>query len=307
MSKKTLYILGIIITAIVGAILQFFLCCNCSANKEPEKIAPVVAPVVEPEKPKIQKNALIFNDPQGDFNYRDNDNFNFNGSSFDILTPLSANVDVGVDKLKSYFEANPTKIISVVGHYKGSEENNSAFPNLGIARANAIKNHLVSKGISSKQINLGSKLDDDMLAQENIHYGPVNFEISTDEVDHTDELKALKAEIIANPLILYFDTNSSNVSLSTEQRLKLQKITTYIDKVDDAKASVVGHTDSQGKVASNIELGRSRANTISTYLQRNGISEGDIEVSSQGPKKPIATNNTAEGRAKNRRVEVTLK
>ena len=117
----------------------------------------------------------------------------------------------------------------------------------------------------------------------------------------------LMAKDTANPLVLYFDTNSSSINLTAEQRAKMQKISTYIDKVDDSTVEVIGHTDSQGNLASNIELGLSRANTISSYLQRNGISESDIHVSSLGPKKPIATNDTAEGRAKNRRVEVTLK
>lgn len=310
MSKKTLYILGIILTAIIGAILQFFLCCNCCSSKKIEETAPVVTPVPKPEAPvklEATKNALAFIDPESDFKFRSNDNFNFNESNFAILTPISTDVEKGVDTLSSYFKANNTKVVSVIGLYKSSEENTSAFTNLGIARANAVKNYLVSKGISSKQINLGSKLNDNLIPENNIYYGPIAYEIATDKVDHTEELNALKAEILANPLILYFQTNSNNINLSDEQRLKMQKISSYVDKVDNAKVSVVGHTDSQGNVNNNIKLGLSRANTIKDYLLRNGINENDIEVSSEGPKKPIAPNNTAAGMAKNRRVEVTIK
>jgi len=53
-------------------------------------------------------------------------------------------------------------------------------------------------------------------------------------------------------------------------------------------------------------LGLARAEYIKKYLARNGININKINTSSQGPKKPIDTNETPEGRTKNRRVEVTL-
>ena len=306
MSKKTLYLLGILLTAIVGAILGWFLCCPCGEATVETK-SPVVAPVVTPEIPSPKKNGLVFNDNAGDFNYRTNDNFNFNDSSFSILKPVSGKVDEGVEKLKSYFEANPNKSIDLIGHYKASENNTSAFPDLGIARANSVKNYLVGKGISSKNIDLTSKLDDELTLEEGIYYGPINYGIATIEGDNSDKLKALHDEIVADPLIVYFNTGDSSLNLNATQRLKMQKISNYIDKVDDGQVNVVGHTDSVGNAAKNTQLGLDRAKTVKGYLVQNGIDTSKIEPSSKGPRKPIASNKTKEGRAKNRRVEVTLK
>lgn len=312
MSKKTLYILGIILTAIIGAILNWFLCCpsggEANIKTKSPIVAPVVEPLVEPETPAPAKNGLVFNDELGDFNYRTNDNFNFNDSSYTVLEPVSPKVDEGIDKLQAYLVANPNKTIDLVGHYKSTEENPSAFPNLGIARANAVKNHLVTKGVSAKNINLTSKLDDELNLEDNIYYGPISYNISTvDKANEADELAALRAEIIADPLIVHFQTGDSSLNLDSAQRLKMQKISTYIDKVDDGKVSVVGHTDSVGSTTKNTQLGLERAKTVKGYLSKNGIDEAKIAPSSQGPRKPIASNKTKAGRAKNRRVEVTLK
>ena len=308
MSKKTLYLLGILLTAIIGAILNWLLCCPSGGEANIKTKSPVVAPVVEPVAPVQTKNGLVFNDELGDFNYRTNDNFNFNDSSFDVLQPVSTKVGEGIDKLQAYFGENPNKSIDLIGHYKSSEQNPSAFPDLGIARANAVKNHLVGKGISSKNINLSSKLDDELLLDENIYYGPISYGITTSESgDNEAELAALKAEIIANPLIVYFQTGDSSLNLDAAQRVKMQKIVTYIDKSDDGIVSIVGHTDSVGSRVKNTELGLARAKTVKGYLSKNGIDAAKMEPSSQGPRKPIASNKTKAGRAKNRRVEVTLK
>lgn len=310
MSKKTLYyILGIILTAIIGAILNWLLCCPSGGEaniKTKSTIAPPT-PVAIPETPKPTKNGLVFNDNSGDFNFRSNDNFNFNGSSFNILKPITGNLNEGITKLKSYFEVNPTKSIDVIGHYKSSESNPSAFPNLGIARANSVKNHLVELGIPSKNINLSSQLNNDLIPDDNVYYGPVTFNIITDTEDHSDELAELKAEIINNPLIVYFNTGDSNLNLSSSQRIKMQKISTYLDKVDSGKINVIGHTDNTGSTSKNISLSLARAKTVKEYLIQNGISTNKVNTTGLGPKKPIATNKTKDGRAKNRRVEVTLK
>lgn len=313
MSKKILYLLGIFLTAVVGAILMQLFCCPSGGEANiktasPVVSTPVVKPLAEPATPVPTKNGLVFNDELGDFNYHTNDNFNFNDSSFNLLEPVSTKVDKGVDQLKNYLAINPNKTIDLIGNYKSTEENTSAFPDLGIARANAVKNHLVNKGVLSKQINISSKLDDELLADENIYHGPISFGITTNQKeDNTAELETLRAEIIANPLIVHFKTGDSSLNLNAAQRLKMQKIATYIDKVDDGKVSIIGHTDSTGSATKNTQLGLERAKTVKGYLSKNGIDASKIAPSSQGPRKPIASNKTKAGRAKNRRVEVTLK
>lgn len=66
---------------------------------------------------------------------------------------------------------------------------------------------------------------------------------------------------------------------------------------------VEGHTDSQGKPAYNLDLSNRRANSVRRWLIEHGINEARVEAKGYGQERPVATNNTAEGRGKNRRVE----
>ena len=67
-----------------------------------------------------------------------------------------------------------------------------------------------------------------------------------------------------------------------------------------------GHTDSQGSDSSNQALSERRANAVAGYLLQKGVVEARIETIGFGEKQPVADNGTAEGRALNRRVEISL-
>ena len=250
--------------------------------------------------------ALPFAFADNDYAFETQDNFNFNLSSASILTPLSGKVEEGVESLKAFLSENPDKVINITGFYKSDETNNTAFSNLGLARANKVKNHLVGKGISSIQTNTFGELMDDFIPEDNVLLGPLTYELDT-KADDSAQLKALYDEIKANPLVLYFNTGEAAINLTAEQREKVSKISRYLDKVEDATCDVVGHTDSAGGRANNIRLGLERADFAMAYLIKNGIPEAKIETSSKGPDAPIATNATDEGRSKNRRTVVTLK
>jgi OOP family OmpA-OmpF porin len=69
---------------------------------------------------------------------------------------------------------------------------------------------------------------------------------------------------------------------------------------------LAGHTDNTGSMATNMRLSKERAEAIRTYLVAQGANASRIEATGYGPTQPIATNKTAAGRQKNRRVEFTL-
>lgn len=310
MSKKTSYLLGILLTIILGTILYYFLCCgvccgegSCKHEQEETKSA------VTPEIKEATKNAFMISDANGDFKLKFNDNFNFKTSKFSIEQPVSGDVENGILKLKDYLLENPLKTVDITGFYKSDEVNNSAYPNLGLARANSVKNYLVLHGVSSKQIDTYGKLNDDINPDENnTLFGPLEFGMLSTDASDTSTMETLEKACEAvrvNPLILHFKTGEAAIALTSEQRQKIADISHCVDKLG-VKVQVVGHTDNTGDAANNVVLGQQRADFAKGYLARNGILEVNIDTSSKGQTEPIADNTTDEGKAQNRRTVITI-
>lgn len=74
----------------------------------------------------------------------------------------------------------------------------------------------------------------------------------------------------------------------------------------DRRVTVVGHTDSQGSDSYNQRLSQDRANAVRTTLISQGIAADRITAVGQGEAQPVAPNDTADGRAQNRRVEIII-
>jgi outer membrane protein OmpA-like peptidoglycan-associated protein len=87
---------------------------------------------------------------------------------------------------------------------------------------------------------------------------------------------------------------------------KLNGLVTILNADKDLLISIEGHTDNKGSAAVNQKLSEKRAQAVKNYLVKKGIAANRITATGFGPTKPIATNATPAGRAKNRRVELHL-
>ena len=99
-----------------------------------------------------------------------------------------------------------------------------------------------------------------------------------------------------------FDTNSSH--LKPESASTLDRVAEGLKENPDVRVEVGGHTDSQGNDAHNMQLSRDRANSVKAYLIGKGVPAKQLQAKGYGETKPIADNKTADGRARNRRVEL---
>ena len=95
-------------------------------------------------------------------------------------------------------------------------------------------------------------------------------------------------------------------ALTDASRIEIQRMEKIFEKYPETDITIEGHTDSVGSDASNQRLSEQRAASVADYLAELGISRERFEVSGYGETRPVATNDTDEGRQANRRVEVSV-
>lgn len=109
------------------------------------------------------------------------------------------------------------------------------------------------------------------------------------------------------PLVLEgvtFATNSAE--LTGNSATILDRVAQSLAANPEVRVRVVGHTDNTGSTAYNVQLSQRRAESVRDYLVGQGVAAGQLEAVGVGPQSPIASNDTEEGRARNRRVELEL-
>lgn len=121
------------------------------------------------------------------------------------------------------------------------------------------------------------------------------------DVTETEDGKSILVNL---PDGVTFAVDSSTISPSFQQTLDqiAQSLKTYPDSLVD----VYGHTDSTGSDAYNQTLSEKRARAVSDYLTMRGVSSARLRWQGFGEQYPVASNETAEGRALNRRVEIKI-
>lgn len=245
-------------------------CCN---GKDTQETALVNT---EPESIKIiQKTSLPLA-------------FNWNGQDPILGEGFQAYKD---SILKSVAEG---KILEITGLYRSDENKVANFENLGLARAAEIRK--LFPEIPNAKIRFFSNMAEEKNGDKSNPFIGTIFKsaMNGENIKEVDDIA-----------LVYFPSNSTS-------KLDNAKIESYFDDVAERviksgeKVYLTGHTDSTGSEESNMRLGTKRANIIRDYLLSKGVPSSQINVSSKGEIAPIASNNSAEGRAKNRRVELKI-
>ena len=110
--------------------------------------------------------------------------------------------------------------------------------------------------------------------------------------------------ILNMPGNVTFATDSSNISADFYQ--VLDSVALVINEYEKTYVDITGHTDSTGAEDYNMQLSIARANSVARYLESHKVLPQRITTIGMGETSPIATNDTAQGRALNRRVEILL-
>jgi len=125
-----------------------------------------------------------------------------------------------------------------------------------------------------------------------------------------EDLEGAKIERVGEGILITFDSgilfDIDSYTLKVATRTNADKLAKTLNKYDDTDIRVLGHTDNTGTEKYNLELSKKRAAAIHDYIVSKGIAEGRLSDTGYGESDPIATNETAEGRELNRRVEIVI-
>lgn len=204
-------------------------------------------------------------------------------------TPITGNL-WGKDLEKILDNLGANEMLTITGKYYSDEENNSTFDNLGIARAEAMAAKLMPP-LDRSQIKIDSELLDGDAPDDK--FPAVSFiEVIVENPRKIDDVDKHR---------IYFPFNSTDA-------LDVDEMEVFLDEVaDDVNTSgmrvmLTGHTDDIGPLLYNEKLGMWRAERIEKYLLDRGVRERKIITITKGETLPAESNETSEGRAKNRRT-----
>ena len=111
-------------------------------------------------------------------------------------------------------------------------------------------------------------------------------------------------KLTLNENAVRFDTNKSSLTMAAQNNL--DKLVTVFNQYPDTDIVIYGYTDSSGPEDFNLKLSEQRAASVKTYLAGKGIKSNRFTTMGMGIADPIASNETADGKSKNRRVEFAI-
>ena len=144
---------------------------------------------------------------------------------------------------------------------------------------------------------IGSQLDLD--AQLSVDAGPA--------LEQSEEIQNLSARIAERLRVSKVNFDIGTANLTAAARGVLDAIAEDLGQASSVLVTVEGHTDNSGSIAFNSQLSQQRADAVVQYLISKGISAERLTAQGFGPRRPLATNTTPEGRSENRRVEFSLR
>ncbi len=124
------------------------------------------------------------------------------------------------------------------------------------------------------------------------------------------DIAGAKVERIGEGIKITFDSgilfDVDRADLKYDSKSELAQLSTILNKYEDTNIMLAGHTDSTGSAEYNMGLSQRRARSVADYLVTQNVNSTRLDVRGFGMDEPVADNDTAAGRALNRRVEVAI-
>ena len=208
-----------------------------------------------------------------------------------------------LDDLATYLINNPQRQMTIKGFFRPSElkVTNGIYENLGLARANTIREKLINRGIEENRMALDYEQGSNEILDR-----PISFELSSNTI---------KSDSYNRVLFTFKDMTFSNANFAIDSEVfrpsaqflvYADSLQTFLSENKKHTIRITGHTDNDGNELYNEDLGLKRANSAKVFLKKMGI-KNKIIISSKGETQPAAPNKTEADKQKNRRVNFLLK
>ena len=125
------------------------------------------------------------------------------------------------------------------------------------------------------------------------------------EFEFKQPAKSTAAPILTKTVSIYFPSGSATLDENAKAVLDIQ-VVELAATFGSAYLRISGNTDNTGSRDANVRLSRARADAVASYLATKGFERNKFEVVGNGPDKPVASNDTDEGKAKNRRTDFEI-
>lgn len=184
--------------------------------------------------------------------------------------------------------------LEISAYYSAEEKAPQGFKNMGEARADAARKAM---GLSKEKTILKGILSEENVSKDGKFPG-VDFKVLSVKPKSVEETKL-------NVTYIRFPYNSTNKLSDSAVEKYLDQVAAKVIKSGE-RIRLTGHTDSDGRDDYNMKLGKQRADIIKRYLVSKGVKSNKIISLSKGETQPIAPNNTAAGKANNRRTDLEI-
>lgn len=159
------------------------------------------------------------------------------------------------------------------------------------------------RGVTSDDVALATRL---RFLREGIS-GDVEIEDDVIVVETTVPLVELCRRTLTSAISEPVEFRESSAELRTSSYAILDKVIDAANDCRNSRVAITGHTDASGDEVWNRRLSLARAQAVADYLVRGGIEPARLTVAGAGSSSPVADNDTARGRSKNRRIEIELR
>lgn len=221
-----------------------------------------------------------------------------------------------IDSIRAYLLVHPDKYVNVTGSFGMEEKYVGESENLGMARAEIFREMLIAAGIDPNRIRTQSQESKLNFDEDDVGDGGISVEIVSGGKQITEIVETVEAaaeeekeEKVVDDITnrtLYAGFGEVKFAPDPTLASYAAEVKAYLANHPNAIVHITGHTDNVGNADVNLRFGKWRASKVRSYFVSQGISSKRIQVASKGMSAPIASNDTEEGRAKNRRIVVQI-